>query len=96
MSLNRCKHGNMVGVVNLAVYECPLCAGESAAPLTKNAGSGFEDIPGLKRTCTHPDHHLPNPLMMSIPAGQRYRHVCPVCGHTEYAYGSTVSYGELR
>jgi hypothetical protein len=38
---------------------------------------GFEDIPVQER-CLNPEHQPP--MHLYIPAGKRYRHVCPGCG----------------
>ncbi len=40
---------------------------------------GFYDLPESETVkCTHPDHQPP--LMLHIPQGKGYRHVCPSCG----------------
>jgi hypothetical protein len=44
----------------------------------KQKKSGFEDDPSMVTPCYHPDHNPPMHLV--IPAGKRYRHVCPGCG----------------
>lgn len=41
--------------------------------------SGFEDIPKEELPCRHPEHNPPSHLC--IPAGKRYRHICPGCGN---------------
>lgn len=41
---------------------------------------GFEDDPEPKAGgyCNHPEHVPPTHLY--VPAGKRYRHICPACG----------------
>lgn len=58
----------------------------------ENKKSGFEDVdhpdnPSWvkqldEKRCRDPEHHAPG--MLLVPAGKRYRHVCPTCGHIEY------------
>jgi hypothetical protein len=46
----------------------------------------FEDMPVQER-CRHPEHEPPN--MLVIPAGKRYRHVCPGCGRETIIHSSS-------
>ena len=62
--------------------------GESSAPQE----SGMEDIPkGHWRSCSDPNH-IPGPMLLYIPPGKRYRHVCPLCGNVTYIYGSDIRF----
>ena len=53
--------------------------------------SGFEDDPNYTRQryigsngiCNHPEHNMGD-MLIHIPKGKRYRHVCPACGESSY------------
>ena len=45
--------------------------------------SGFVDDPIIaRRNCVDPEHAPP--MMIHVPYGKMYRHVCPSCGNTSY------------
>lgn len=46
-------------------------------PLPSPVKSGLEPIPGYVQSCSSVYHAPP---AIQVPAGQRYRHVCPRCG----------------
>lgn len=52
--------------------------------------SGFEDLTEDEqhKTCTHIEHDPPGHLV--IPAGKKYRHVCPSCGREVILYPSAT------
>lgn len=50
--------------------------------------SGFFDLPGYVRICVHHEHNMPT--YICIPPGKGYRHVCPVCGEVQVAYGAII------
>ena len=56
----------------------------------KDKESGFEDDPYyvVKEPCRDPSHEPPTHLV--IPAGKRYRHVCPSCGRVVYVRSQNV------
>lgn len=49
---------------------------------------GFHDVTPLSM-CRHPEHGMP--MHLHIPAGKKYVHYCPSCGHKSVAFGSTAS-----
>lgn len=51
--------------------------------------SGFEPDPeSQSEPCRDPGHEAPTHLY--VPAGQRYRHVCPGCGRMVFLYPANV------
>lgn len=60
-------------------------------------GSGFEPIPvSFPPTWLCRDLRHNPPTMISIPAGQRYRHVCPSCKVLSYLYHSPVALATIE
>lgn len=49
---------------------------------------GFEDVP-VQHLCRDAEHSPPT--MIVIPAGKRYRHVCPTCGAQAFIYGASIT-----
>ncbi len=58
-------------------------------PSTPPDKGGFEPIPGHVEPC-HSMEHEP-PMMLYIPPGQQYRHVCPGCGQVTVMRGSSAT-----
>jgi hypothetical protein len=57
----------------------------------KKQESGFEDIEGFPvKPFTCGDFSHAPPTHLHIPAGKRYRHVCPGCGMTTYVYSAEM------
>jgi hypothetical protein len=54
--------------------------------------SGFEDDDDGAQLpfCVSPEHNPPTHLY--VPAGKRYRHVCPVCGQQGLLRGSPLTW----
>lgn len=57
-----------------------MCESEDGGGPKKNSGfeDDFDHIYSGSPLCKHPNHQPPSHLV--IPAGKKYRHVCPGCG----------------